>query len=59
MIYLLSIEDKSGDLVDQEWYHASCAPADADRYPGGAETDYDVHCAGCGELLWKGLQSEV
>jgi hypothetical protein len=24
--------------------------------PGGAETDYDIHCGGCGAHLWHGLQ---
>ena len=26
--------------------------------PGGAETNDDVHCPECGELLWKGLRTE-
>jgi hypothetical protein len=24
-------------------------------WPCGTETDYDVHCSGCGALLWKAL----
>lgn len=28
------------------------------RWPGGSETDYDVYCAGCGSLLWRGMMSE-
>lgn len=27
-------------------------------YPGGEETDYDVYCGGCDELMWEGLQVE-
>jgi hypothetical protein len=26
--------------------------------PGGSETDYDVHCSSCKELLWRGLSAE-
>jgi hypothetical protein len=29
------------------------------RWPGGAETDYDVHCSTCEDLLWRGLSSEL
>lgn len=26
-------------------------------HPGGEETDYDVYCEECGELIWFGLQT--
>ncbi len=26
-------------------------------YPGGEETDDDVHCAACEDLMWEGLQT--
>lgn len=26
-------------------------------HPCGDETDYDVYCSQCGELLWHGLES--
>lgn len=25
-------------------------------YPCGEETDYDVYCSACGDLLWHGLE---
>jgi hypothetical protein len=25
--------------------------------PGGAETQEDVHCSACGDLLWQGLST--
>lgn len=28
---------------------------DYGEHPCGAETDYDVHCASCGALMWRGL----
>lgn len=59
------IEDDKGDLVDISWYcSAQCynadnptKDADGHWYPNGTETDYDEHCAHCGTLLWKGLQT--
>jgi hypothetical protein len=27
--------------------------------PGGSETDHDVYCSNCEQLLWRGLQSET
>lgn len=29
---------------------------DYGTWPCGSETDYDVHCSNCEQLLWKGLQ---
>jgi hypothetical protein len=26
-------------------------------YPCGSETDYDVYCSQCGDLLWYGMSS--
>ena len=56
------IEDNQGDLVDIEWYcsafgYSESVGTDAygHAYPGGSETDYDVHCHHCKDLMWHGL----
>ena len=28
-------------------------------WPGGDETDHDVHCATCGQLMWRGRSNET
>lgn len=55
------IEDIRGDLVDISYYCSSfCFERDTGElatgnwYPG-VETDYDIHCEGCGELIQKGI----
>ena len=57
------IEDNSGDLVDIEWYCSGFCFTKAGHthvgaYPCGTETDYDVHCGNCGDLIWEGLEYE-
>ena len=62
MIYAELLEDDNGDLIDVFYYCSSfCYEAETGKpsyghaWPSGSETDYDVHCQNCGELLWKGL----
>lgn len=64
MIHVQMIESPfNGDLVDIDYFcSATCyeihtgLPAVGVAWPGGSETDYDVHCAHCNALLWRGLQ---
>ncbi len=35
----------------------SCPGFSYGKMPGGEETDFDVNCANCGDLLWHGLQT--
>jgi len=63
MIYVEQLEDENGDLVDIFYYCSSFCyetetgkPAYGHGWLYGPETDYDVHCQNCGELLWEGLQ---
>jgi hypothetical protein len=62
MIHVEFINDESGDLVDVKYYCSGfCYTQDTGKssyghaYPSGSETDYDVLCASCDALLWKGL----
>ena len=64
MTYVNMIEDQQGDLVDVAYYDSAWCFTEAtgreaygNAWPGGSETDYDVHCAHCGELMWTGLQT--
>ena len=59
--YLDMIEDSNGDLVDIDYYHNFCAPPEVKEkggWPAPEWPDYDVYCAGCGELIHEGLSSE-
>ena len=59
--YLDMIEDSNGDLVDIDYYHNFCAPPEVKEkggWPAPDWPDYDVYCAGCGELIHEGLSSE-
>ena len=63
MTHVHMIEDESGDLVDIEYACSEWCANDREfpqpsAWPGGMETDYDVHCSSCGDLMWKGLQSD-
>lgn len=62
MIHVNMIEDTKGDLVDIEYFcDGACFTAHTGEnyfghgWPCGSETDYDVYCAHCETLLWKGL----
>jgi hypothetical protein len=60
--YLDMIEDSNGDLVDIEYYHRFCAPQelkDKGEWPAPEFPDYDVYCAGCGELINEGIGNEA
>jgi hypothetical protein len=62
MDYVNFIEDEKGDLVDIQY---ACSQLCADdlgfphpsAWPGGMETDYDVHCENCNDLMWHGLEA--
>jgi hypothetical protein len=64
MFHVYSVEDSNGDLIDQLWYcsyfcyrqagHDDLVPT---AWPGGQETDYDVHCVQCKDLMWKGISN--
>ena len=63
MTHANMIEDSQGDLVDIEWFcSASCYSSSTNNeayghaWPGGDETDYDVYCHNCKDLIWHGLQ---
>ena len=57
-------EDHKGQLVDTYYYcSAFCYEEDIPEksshgkaWPCGSETDYDVYCSNCDELLWRGLE---
>src|SRR5271167_2705813 len=69
---LVDIDYQCGvDCMDEtlikHWVHtaAICGTRDTAQgsiswgaWPCGSETDYDVYCSGCGDLLWKGMNSE-
>ncbi len=62
MTYADMIQDSQGDLVDIEWFcSAGCYEkstnngAEGHAWPGGGETDYNVYCHNCQNLIWKGL----
>ena len=64
MTYVDMIEDSNGDLVDIGYYDsAACFQEGTGReayghaWPGGMETDSDVYCETCHDLMWHGLQS--
>ena len=57
------IEDFDGDLVEVNSYCGELCYSDdtgqsafGQAYPCGSETDYDVYCASCNELLWHGTE---
>jgi hypothetical protein len=67
MTHVEMIEDDKGDLVDILYFcsafcYESSQSTDGHAYghawPGGMETDYDVHCHRCGDLMWKGLEQD-
>jgi hypothetical protein len=64
MTYVEMIEDSQGNLVDINCFDSAwCFNESTGRdsygsaWPGGMETDYDVHCHNCGDLMWHGLES--
>lgn len=55
--------DNNGDLVDIQWFcNKSCYNEAGHNgvggYPCGNETDYNVYCDNCNDLLWKGLNND-
>ena len=60
MLHVRMIEDTQGDLVNMEYYCSALCAREANvpepsAWPGGMETDYDQHCAQCGDLIAAGL----
>ena len=61
MIYVKFIEDTQGDVVEI-LYACSRHCADTNEFPedsawpGRIETDYDVYCSVCGNLMWDGIE---
>lgn len=65
------IEDEEGNLIDVDWYcSAFCfneAMQDQEKdkdsyghaYPCGVETEEDVYCDNCKDLLWSGYKVTV
>ena len=51
---LRSVEIRMVKLADKS-YDPRLNGVSWGAWPGGSETDYDVHCSNCGELLWHGL----
>lgn len=57
-------EDQEGQVTDIDYYcSALCYEEDipekssyGQEWPCGSETDYDVYCSNCNELLWRGLE---
>ena len=63
MTYVDMIEDTNGDLVDQHWFCSSWCYNDSTgkdsyghQWPGGSETDYNVYCHRCEDLMWTGIE---
>lgn len=70
MIHQITYKDNNGDVVDVQyfcnplcvalWSVRNVAKGNDkklfDAIPTHPETDYDVHCSGCKELLWKGIE---
>ena len=55
--YLDFHEDTAGNLVDIDYYHRPCAPAELvakGGWPCPEWPDYSVYCAGCGEMVHEG-----
>ena len=62
MTHIHFVEDERGDLVDLGYYcsrscYVEAGHTDAGAWPGGMETDSDVHCETCGDFMWQGLES--
>jgi len=62
MTHVQLIEDERGDLVDIRYACSALCAGDLEfpepsAWPGGMETDYDVLCESCGDLMWKGLEA--
>jgi hypothetical protein len=60
MTHVEMIEDATGDLVDIRYACSALCASDLEfpepsAWPGGMETDYDVHCENCGNQMWEGL----
>ena len=58
------IEDERGDMVDIEYACSEICARELgfpqpSAWPGGMETDYDVHCDNCGNLMWEGIEESV
>ncbi len=58
MTYVILEDDNQGELVEIHYFCSKyCAPLEAESWPGGMETDYDVSCQECGDLMWEGLET--
>jgi len=56
MTYVILEEDSRGDLVEIKYFcSAWCAPPGAGAWPGGMETDSNVYCTECQDLMWEGM----
>jgi hypothetical protein len=52
-VHIRQVEDEHGDLVDLEYYHHSCAPAEVLGWPAPGEVDYPVFCAKCERRVYE------
>ena len=63
MTHVELLEDARGNLVDIEYYCcATCytiakgQDAHGHAWPCGMETDHDVYCDNCGDLMREGIE---
>lgn len=52
-VHIRTIEDARGDLVDLEYFHHGCAPADVLGWPCPEALDYAVYCKACDERIYE------
>ena len=64
MTHINMIEDPRGNLVDVEYFCSALCYTNSTgnvayghAWPGGSETNSDVHCHNCSDLMWHGLET--